>query len=209
LWAPASGNSAECLRTVRLLDRRAQHATTALSTLLNPVLDDRASALLRFRTVRDLDAVDLKLLLTLARNPRATAVALAERLGLSRNTVQARMAALTRDGAFLAYDRCIEPAVAGYPLVAFTTLHVHQQLLGPIVEELTAIPEIVQAHGISGSADLLVKLVCRSAEDLFRVNARMLAVEGVERAETAMGISEVIPYRITPLLQQVLDDQAP
>jgi DNA-binding Lrp family transcriptional regulator len=155
--------------------------------------------------VRDLDAVDLKLLLALAASPRASTVALAETLQLSRNTVQARMAGLARAGAFLDYDRCIEPAVAGYPLVAFTTLHVHQQMLGTIVEELSTIPEIVQAHGISGSADLLVKLVCRSAEDLFRVNARMLAVPGVERAETAMGISEVIPYRIAPLLQEQLD----
>jgi DNA-binding Lrp family transcriptional regulator len=162
------------------------------------------SPLLPFRTVRDLDAVDLRLLLALAENPRATTVALAESLSLSRNTVQARMAALGRAGAFLDYDRCIDPAVAGYPLVAFTTLHVHQQQLAAIVAELATIPEIVQAHGISGAADLLVKLVCRSAEDLFRVNARMLAVPGVERAETAMGISEVIPYRITPLLQQVL-----
>jgi DNA-binding Lrp family transcriptional regulator len=181
--------------------------------VLNPLLVDALVSLLAFRTVpstpRDLDAVDLKLLLALAENPRATTVALAESLSLSRNTVQARMSALARAGAFLDYDRCIDAAVVGYPLVAFTTLHVHQQLLGPIVEELATIPEIVQAHGISGAADLLVKLVCRSAEDLFRVNARMLAVPGVERAETAMGISEVIPYRITPLLQQVLDDQAP
>jgi DNA-binding Lrp family transcriptional regulator len=166
------------------------------------------SPLLPSRSVRDLDAVDLRLLLALAENPRATTVALAESLSLSRNTVQARMAALGRAGAFLDYDRCIDPVVAGYPLVAFTTLHVHQQQLGSIVEELATIPEIVQAHGISGAADLLVKLVCRSAEDLFRVNARMLAVPGVERAETAMGISEVIPYRITPLLQQVLEGPA-
>lgn len=168
-------------------------------------MNEGSSGLLPSRTVRDLDAIDLKLLLALAASPRATTVALAESLSLSRNTVQARLSALGRAGAFLDYDRCIEPAVAGYPLVAFTTLHVHQQLLGPIVGELATIPEIVQAHGISGTADLLVKIVCRSAEDLFRVNARMLAVPGVERAETAMGISEVIPYRITPLLRQVLD----
>jgi DNA-binding Lrp family transcriptional regulator len=181
--------------------------------VLIPHLPDRPSRLLPFRTVpvrttRDLDAVDLRLLLALAESPRATTVALAESLQLSRNTVQARMAALARDGAFLDFDRCIEPAVAGYPLVAFTTLHVHQQMLGEIVDELATIPEIVQAHGISGSADLLIKIVCRSAEDLFRVNARMLAVPGVERAETAMGISEVIPYRITPLLQQRLNQPA-
>lgn len=173
-------------------------------TLLNPDLDGCPSALLRFRTVRDLDDVDLKLLLALAANPRATTVALAETLQLSRNTVQARMTALTRAGAFLDYDRCIDAAAVGYPLVAFTTLHVRQQMLVPIVEALSRIPEIVQAHGLSGSADLLVRIVCTSAEDLFRVNAEMLAVPGVERAETAMGISEVIPYRITPLLESRL-----
>jgi DNA-binding Lrp family transcriptional regulator len=173
--------------------------------MLNPMCSDRESWLLAFRTVRELDGIDLKLLLALAESPRATTVALADGLGLSRNTVQARMAALARAGAFLDYDRCIHPAVAGYPLVAFTTLHVHQQLLGAITEELATIPEIVQAHGISGAADLLVTIVCRTAEDLFRVNARMLAVPGVERAETAMGISEVIPYRISPLLQHQLD----
>jgi DNA-binding Lrp family transcriptional regulator len=167
-------------------------------------LDAGRSALLRFRTVRDLDDVDLKLLLALAANPRATTVALAETLQLSRNTVQARMTALTRGGAFLDYDRCIDPGAAGYPLTAFTTLHVRQQMLVPIVEALARIPEIVQAHGLSGTADLLVRIVCTSAEDLFRVNAAMLAVPGVERAETAMGISEVIPYRITPLLESRL-----
>src|SRR5438270_11646135 len=105
--------------------------------MLNPSIDGRHSALLRFRTVRDLDDVDLKLLLALAGNPRATTVALADTLQLSRNTVQARMTALARGGVFLDYDRCIDPAAVGSPLVAFTTLHVNQPLLTPIVGALT------------------------------------------------------------------------
>src|SRR5438309_829777 len=95
----------------------------------NPHLDECRSPLLRFRIVRDLDAVDLKLLLALAGNPRTTTVALADTLQLSRNTVQARMTALARGGVFLDYDRCIDPAAVGSPLVAFTTLHVKQQML--------------------------------------------------------------------------------
>ena len=39
-----------------------------------------------------LDATDARLLLELVSNPRATGVELATRLGLSRNTVQARLA---------------------------------------------------------------------------------------------------------------------
>ncbi|WP_449353777.1 AsnC family transcriptional regulator [Streptomyces malaysiensis] len=40
---------------------------------------------------RTLDATDARILLALASEPRATVVALAEQLGLSRNTVQARL----------------------------------------------------------------------------------------------------------------------
>ncbi|WP_309068641.1 AsnC family transcriptional regulator, partial [Microbacterium sp.] len=45
-----------------------------------------------------LDHVDLELLAALSEDPRATVVALAERLRLSRNTVQARMARLDKAG---------------------------------------------------------------------------------------------------------------
>ena len=35
----------------------------------------------------------------------------------------------------------------------------------------------------------------------------MLAVPGVERAETVMAMSEVIPYRLRPLLSSLLPDE--
>ncbi len=154
--------------------------------------------------MRALDSSDLRLLLALAEEARATTVALADRLGLSRGTVQTRLAALAEAGAFRGYDRAIDPQVAGFPLVAFTTLRVRQPMLGAIIHRLSGIPEIVQAHGITGSGDLLAQIVCRSAEDLFEIEATVLAVPGVERAETVMAISEVIPYRLGPLLTSLL-----
>ena len=163
-----------------------------------------SAPLLASGTVRALDATDLRLLLALVDSPRASAVTLAEALGLSRNTVRARLAALTRDGAFLAFDRSVAPAAAGSPMTAFTTLRVQQRRLAEVVAQLSAIPEVVQAHGIIGPGDLLVRLLCASSEDLFRVEALVLACEGVERAETVLEVGEVIPYRITPLLRQRL-----
>ena len=50
------------------------------------------------------DAVDRALLGALAQDRRATVVALADRLGLSRNTVQARMSRLESSGAFLSFE---------------------------------------------------------------------------------------------------------
>ncbi|MDT7653420.1 MAG: hypothetical protein QOI36_4826, partial [Pseudonocardiales bacterium] len=51
------------------------------------------------RTGGGIDATDARLLLALAESPRASVLALAERLGLSRNTVQARLAGLEARGA--------------------------------------------------------------------------------------------------------------
>lgn len=180
-----------------------------LSIMLNESLLDPGVALLASGVVRELDETDLRLLLALAHDPRATTVALAASLGLSRNTVQARLTALGRAGVFQGYDRAMAPTTAGFPLVAFTLLHVRQRLLAEITAALVDIPEVVQAHGVTGSADLLVRIVGRSAEDLFRIDAAMLAIPGVERSETMIGISEVIPYRLTPLLRARLAESDP
>jgi DNA-binding Lrp family transcriptional regulator len=148
------------------------------------------------------DAVDRALLAALASDPRATVVALADRLGLSRNTVQARMARLESSGAFLSFERSIDPVPLGYPLEAFISVHVRQKRLAEVVDEIATIPEVIQAHGLSGSVDLLVRAVCRDAHDLFRIDGEILAIDGVERTETALAMGELIPYRLRPLLDR-------
>ena len=72
-----------------------------------------------FRTMTKLDAVDLDLLRALSHDPRATVVALAEKLGLSRNTVQARMSRLEKSGVFLAFERTLSAEALGFPIEAF------------------------------------------------------------------------------------------
>jgi DNA-binding Lrp family transcriptional regulator len=153
-----------------------------------------------FRTMPTLDSTDRRILSALIDDPRSTNVTLADRLGLSRNTVQSRMAALDRSGVFLSFDRRVSARVMGYPLAAFLTVHVQQQKLAAIVEQLATIPEIVQAHGLSGPSDLLLRVVCTDAEDLFRITGAIQSCDGVERAETSLDMGELIPYRLQPLL---------
>ena len=153
--------------------------------------------------MRLLDSTDLRLLQALSTSPRATTVALAEQLQLSRNTVQARLSALETSGALLSFERCIDQAALGYPLTAFTTVYAKQQHLSAITRVLKEIPEVVQAFGISGPSDILVRIVCRSAEELFEVSARLLQIEGVERTEMALTISEMVPYRLAPLRRKL------
>ncbi|WP_300266009.1 Lrp/AsnC family transcriptional regulator [Microbacterium sp.] len=147
-----------------------------------------------------LDRVDLELLAILAEDPRITIVALAERLGLSRNTIQARMARLEQTGVFLSYERSFSPEVLGFPLQAFVSIGLRQVDLPRIVNELSRIPEVVQAHGLSGSIDILARVACRDARHLFDTDARILAIEGVERTETSLAMGEIIPFRVAGLI---------
>ncbi len=158
--------------------------------------------MLILRIMQRLDGTDTRLLSAMARDPRRTVVALAQKLGLSRNTVQARMAQLEKKHVFLSFERRINPASLGYPLMAFISVHVQQQKLGQLAAELADIPEILEGYGLTGSADLLLRVVALDAEDLFRINGKILACDGVDRTDTALAMSEMIPFRIQPLLER-------
>lgn len=156
-----------------------------------------------------LDGTDARILLALIADPRQTVVALATHLGLSRNTVQARMTALEKQHAFLPFDHRISPESLGYPLTAFISVHVQQQKLATLAVSLAEIPEVLEAHGLSGRADLLVRVVSTGAEDLFRINGKILACDGVERTDTSLAMNELVPFRMTPLLQRTRERFAP
>ena len=158
--------------------------------------------MLALRIMRALDGTDTRLLSALAQDPRQTVVALAQKLGLSRNTVQARMVQLEKKHAFLSFERRINPVSLGYPLMAFISVHVQQQKLGSLADDLASVPEILEGYGLTGSADLLLRVVALDAEDLFRINGKILACDGVERTDTALAMGELIPFRIRPLLDR-------
>lgn len=151
------------------------------------------------------DAVDARLLMALTAQPRATTAALAEFLGLSRNTVQARLGKLEQRGALGSFERRIEPEALGYPLLAFVTTSVTQRKLDAVAEALARVPEVVEVHGLSGETDLLVRVVARDADDLYRVAGRILDSDGVERTATALVMRDLVEHRLTPLLERVAE----
>lgn len=149
------------------------------------------------------DGTDARLLLALIREPRATVMALAQRAGLSRNTVQSRLGRF-EDQVLASFERRIDPAALGYPLTAFITVTVVQQRLDEVATALAAIAEVLEVFGVSGAADLLVRVAARDADDLYRVAGTILAVAGVERTETALVMRPLVTYRCSPLLRRLL-----
>jgi DNA-binding Lrp family transcriptional regulator len=150
-----------------------------------------------------IDEIDARLLQALGEDPRSTAVALAERLGLSRNTVQARLARLEQRGVLRSFERRIDPARLGYPLRAFVNAQVDQRRLAEIGTALAAIPEVTEVCGLTGASDLMVQVVAVDADDLYRIAGHILASPGVERTIISLVMRELVPYRLAPLLERV------
>ena len=156
----------------------------------------------RLPTVPDVDATDARLLLALAEDPRASVMALSQRLGLARNTVQARLTRLEGSGALAPLDRRVRPEALGYRLGAYVTVQVAQRSLAEVSDALARIPEVLEVTGLSGVADLLVQVAARDADDLWRITEQVLAIPGVQRIDTALAMRRFLDHRLTPLLER-------
>jgi DNA-binding Lrp family transcriptional regulator len=154
------------------------------------------------RHMTTLDATDARLLLELVSNPRASGVELAQKLGLSRNTVQARLAKWDAAGALGSIERRVNPRALGYPLAAFVAVVVDQHRLDTVATELADIPEVIEVCGLAGLTDLTVRVVARDTDDLYRIAGQILRIPGVERTNMSLVMQELVGPRIAPLLRQ-------
>jgi DNA-binding Lrp family transcriptional regulator len=149
---------------------------------------------------RTADAVDAILLRALVDDPDATNLALAEATGLARNTVRARRARYAEQQTLHPLDRRIDPAFLGFPLQAFLITTVKQRTLSAVWETLAGIPEVIAVYGLSGVMDLLVHVVARDTDDLYRIAGRILDIDGVKRTNTGLVMGEFVPYRVAQLI---------
>ncbi len=155
--------------------------------------------------VRILDATDARILLALDDDPLATTVGLARRLGLARNTVQARLRSLEGASGLLRPSSRVSPASMGRPIVAFVTLVISQGDIETITEQLSQVPEVLEMHAVTGDGDILAKVVARDPVDLHRVTRRLLEVPSVVRSSTAMAAVELVAPRSAPLLRELAE----
>jgi DNA-binding Lrp family transcriptional regulator len=149
-----------------------------------------------------MDATDARLVLALSQDPRSTVLALAQRLGLARNTVQARLARLESAGVLDPFERRVRPEALGYRLGAYITVQVVQRSLDDVAESLAAIPEVLEVVGLSGVTDLLVQVVAVDADDLWRITEQVLTIPGVQRTDTNLALRRFVDHRTTPLLER-------
>jgi DNA-binding Lrp family transcriptional regulator len=150
----------------------------------------------------DMDELDRRLVELFAGEPRVGVLEASRRLGVARGTVQARLDRMLREGVIRGFGPELDPAAMGYPVTAFCSLEIRQGLgHAAVARHLAAIPEVIEAHTITGIGDMLVRVVARSNADLQRVIDVVVDDEHVLRTSTLIALDTQVPHRVLPLLR--------
>ncbi|GIH72941.1 MULTISPECIES: Lrp/AsnC family transcriptional regulator [Sphaerimonospora] len=149
-----------------------------------------------------IDQLDSRIVSLLRAEPRIGVLECSRRLGVARGTVQARLDRLAARGVITGYGPDIDPAALGFDVTAFVTLQI-RQVAGhvPVADQLALIPEILEAHTITGGGDMLCRVVARNNADLQRVIDLIVDVQGVVRTSSVIALDTPVPYRILPLVR--------
>lgn len=148
-----------------------------------------------------IDELDARLLRLFREDPRVGIAEAARRLGAARGTVQARLDRLRDRGIVTGFGPEVDPVRLGYPILAFVFLEISQGRLPEAVEVLEGIPEVVEAHGVSGPRDLLVRVVARDTDHLQQVINGILTTTAVRRSTSYISLSQQIAHRTAPLVE--------
>ncbi len=155
-----------------------------------------------------IDGLDARLIIAMSDTPRAGVMELARQLQVARGTIQARLDKLQARGIVTGFDPDLHLAALGYAVLAFVHLEIAQGRLADVVTHLESIPEVIETHSTTGPADLHCRVVARTNEHLQEVLSAILEVSGINRTSTQIALTEQIPFRVLPLIGQMIGVEA-
>ena len=151
-----------------------------------------------------MDDLDRSLLALFSDDPRIGVLQASRELGVARGTVQARLDKLVGSGVVTGWGPELSTEALGFPVTAFLTLEIRQEPAehgghDAVAHHLATIPEVLEAHTITGAGDLFARVVARSNSDLQRVIDLVLKDPAIVRSSTLIALATQIPYRVMPL----------
>ena len=136
-----------------------------------------------------MDDTDRQLIGLLRNDARASVASLAKALGVSRGTVQNRMARLASQGTIVGYTVRLKPDVEEQRIRAFMTVAVEGNQLDAVIKALRGEPAVTSLYSTNGRWDIVAELRAESLEGFDRVLGRVRLIEGISQTETSLLLS--------------------
>jgi DNA-binding Lrp family transcriptional regulator len=146
------------------------------------------------------DDIDRRILRELDVEPRVPVALLAQRLGLARGTVAAHLAKMDREQVLRAHSTRVLPSALGKTVSGMVRAEVDQHSILEAIQALEKVPEVIECFAPAGDTDLLLRVVATDPDDMYRVSEAIRLCPGIVRTNTSVFLREVIPYRVTRLL---------
>ena len=144
----------------------------------------------------EIDAVNIRILEELQRDPRLTMSELGRRVGMSSPAVTERVRRLEEAGVIQGYRLELNPTALGLPITTYIRIRPSPGQLSKIAELAQQIPEVVECHRVTGEDCFILKVHIPAIDQLDRLLDCFLLYGSTT---TSLIQSSPVPLRPPPL----------
>jgi len=119
---------------------------------------------------------------------------------VARGTALSRLRRLEDEGIIRGYGPDLDGAQIGYAVTSFTTLEIFQNTLAATLSQLEEIPEVMEVHTVTGTGDLLCRVVAQSNDHLHEVIQRIVAIPEVARSSSDLCLTTALRRDLADLI---------
>lgn len=137
------------------------------------------------------DDLDRRLIALLRNDGRASLSKLADKLKVSRGTVQNRLDRLESSGNLLGFTVRVREESGLDSIRAIMMIEVVGKSTAQVIRSLGGFPELIALHTTNGSWDLVAEIQVGSLADFDHVLREVRVIDGVLNSETSILLSTV------------------
>ena len=150
-----------------------------------------------------LDSIDRKIIGVLQNDGRTSNADLAENINLSASACHRRVQRLHSTGIIKNYVALLNSLLVGLPTTVFVEITLSGQadeVLDAFERQVQLIPDVLECHLMSGSADYLLKVVAKDTDDFARIHRKYLArLPGVAQMHSSFSLRSVSNTTALPI----------
>jgi Lrp/AsnC family transcriptional regulator, regulator for asnA, asnC and gidA len=150
-----------------------------------------------YKSVKDLDAIDIKIIEKLCQDSSASLADIAEELGVSASTVHKRINTLKDNNIIERFTIVFDPMIINLKTVAFVGIELERDaLMGKkkedVLNSLSQIPYVLEIHETLAPFDLIMKLRTKNVEKLRSVITNIASIEGIMATNTILTTNRIM-----------------
>ena len=150
-----------------------------------------------------LDSIDRKIIGVLQNDGRTSNADLAENINLSASACHRRVQRLHSTGIIKNYVALLNSRLVGLPTTVFVEITLSGQadeVLDAFERQVQLIPDVLECHLMSGSADYLLKVIAKDTDDFARIHRKYLArLPGVAQMHSSFSLRSVSNTTALPI----------